>query len=120
VKHRRHLVADRALRSDLVVVSLRQASAFSPRLVEAEEPVGVQALGSELAIQAFDEGIVDRLARPAKVERDAAHEGPQIELLADELRKRHIAPAVGIKRSPKNVDNSPTQSSSAGHSPNFS
>jgi hypothetical protein len=29
--------------------------AFLPRLVEAEEPVGIQALGAELAVQALDE-----------------------------------------------------------------
>ena len=32
--------------------------AFSPRLVEAEEPARVQALGAELAVQTLDEGII--------------------------------------------------------------
>jgi hypothetical protein len=32
--------------------------AFLPRLVEAEEPARVQALGAELAVQAFDEGVI--------------------------------------------------------------
>src|SRR5215469_6400125 len=60
--------------------------AFSAHLVDAEEPVRVQALGAELAVQAFDEGIVGRFAGPAEVERNAAHEGPQIKLLANEFR----------------------------------
>ena len=73
------------MRTDLVVVST-PSLAFSACLVEAEEPVGVQALGAELAVQALDEGVVDRLAGPAEVERDAAQLGPQIELAADALR----------------------------------
>jgi len=66
--------------------SLYAKPRISARLVEAEEPVGVQVLRPELAVQAFDKGIVCRFAGPAEVERDAAHEGPQIELLADEFR----------------------------------
>src|ERR1700687_2443855 len=77
-------VADRAVRSHLVVVST-PSLAFSPCLVEAEEPVGVQALGSELAVQGLDEGVVRGLSGSAEVERHVVHEGPQIELLADEL-----------------------------------
>src|SRR5258708_27913918 len=60
--------------------------AFSPRLVEAEEPVGMEALGAELAVQRLDEGVGGRFARATEVECDIAHEGPEIELLADELR----------------------------------
>src|SRR5258708_309349 len=73
------------MRAHLVVVST-PSLAFSPCLVEAKKPIGVQALRPELAVQAFDEGIAGRLAGPAEVERDIAHEGPQVELLADELR----------------------------------
>ena len=62
MKRRRHLVADRAVRAHLVVVST-PSLAFSPCLVEAQEPVGVQALRPEFAVQAFDEGIVRRFAR---------------------------------------------------------
>ena len=69
------------VRAHLVVVST-PSLAFSSRLVEAEEPVGVQALRTELAVQAFDEGVVGRLAGPAEVERDTAHKGPEIEGLA--------------------------------------
>src|SRR5204862_1313287 len=85
MKHCWHLVADRAVRSDLVVVST-PSLAFSACLVEAEEPIGVQALSPKLAVQAFDECVVGRLAGPAEVESDAAHEGPQVELLTDEFR----------------------------------
>jgi tetratricopeptide (TPR) repeat protein len=72
------------MRSDLVVVST-PSLAFSAGLVEAEEPVGVQALRPKLAVQAF-ERVVGRFARPAEVECDTAHESPQIELPANELR----------------------------------
>jgi hypothetical protein len=67
-------------------IALCGRTSFSPCLVETEEPVGVQALGSKLAVQAFDERVVGRLSGPAEVERDTAHEGPQVELLVDELR----------------------------------
>src|SRR5213078_1794293 len=73
MKHCWHLVADRAVRSHLVVVST-PSLAFSACLVEAEEPIGVQALSPKLAVQAFDECVVGRLAGPAEVESDAAHE----------------------------------------------
>jgi len=49
------------MRAHLVVVST-PSLAFSARLVEAEEPVRVEALGAELAVQAFDESIVGWLA----------------------------------------------------------
>jgi len=75
MKRRRHLVADCAVRAHLVVVST-PSLAFSPRLVEAEEPVGVQAFRSELAVQAFDERIIRWLAGTAEVEGNAAHERP--------------------------------------------
>src|SRR5580704_16020760 len=85
MKRRRHLIADRAVRAHLVVVST-PSLAFPACLVEAQEPVGVQALRTELAVEALDEGIIRRLARPAEVKCDAAHESPQVEFLADELR----------------------------------
>jgi len=47
--------------------------------------MGVQAFRPELAVQAFDEGIVCWLARPREVQRNTAHERPQIELLADKF-----------------------------------
>src|SRR5438105_15406109 len=80
MKHCWHLVADRAVRSHLVVVST-PSLAFSACLVEAEEPIGVQALSSKLAVQAFDECIVGRLAGPAEVESDAVLVSPAVERL---------------------------------------
>ena len=69
----------------LIVVSTLSL-AFSSCFVEAQELVGVQALRSEFAVQAFDEGVVGRLDWPTEAERDVVHEGPQVELLADEFR----------------------------------
>ena len=84
MKRRRYSVVDRAVRSNFVVVST-PSLAFSLRLVEAQEPVGVQTFNPELAVEAFDVGIIGRLARPTEVESDVVHEGPEIEFLADEL-----------------------------------
>src|SRR5579863_205154 len=84
MKRRRHVVADRAVRSDLIVVST-PSLAFSPRFVEAQEPVGIAAFGAELAVQAFDESVVGWLAGSAEVERHIVQEGPEVELPADEL-----------------------------------
>src|SRR5205809_4639624 len=85
MKFYRRFVADRTVWANLVVV-YTPSLAFSLRLVEAEEPVRVQTLGSELAVERLDEGIVRRLAWPREVERHVVHVGPQIELLAHELR----------------------------------
>src|SRR5262249_36756368 len=85
MKRHRHLVANRTVWSNLIVVST-PSLAFSLSLVETEEPVRVQTLAAELAVEALDEGVVRRLARSAEVESDVMHEGPQVELLADELR----------------------------------
>ena len=71
----RALIADRAVGSFLVVVST-PSLAFLHGVVEAHEPVLVQALRPELAVEAFDERIVGRLARPAEVQGDAVLEGP--------------------------------------------
>jgi hypothetical protein len=95
MKHDGHFVADRAVRAHLIVVST-PSLAFSSCLVEAQEPVGVQALGPEFAVQALDEGVVGRFAWPAEVERDVVHEGPQIELLADEFRSVIETDGLGI------------------------
>jgi hypothetical protein len=62
MKLHRRFVADRAVGTNLVIVST-PILAFLARLVEALEPVGVQTLGTELPVQAFDEGIVGGLAR---------------------------------------------------------
>jgi hypothetical protein len=51
----RGFVADRAVWSLLVVVST-PSLAFSPRIVEAHEPMRVQTFRSEFAIERLDEG----------------------------------------------------------------
>src|SRR6201996_4709424 len=84
MKRRRHFVADRAMRSDLIVVST-PSLAFFDRLVEAHEPVCIQALGPEASVEGFDERIVRRLARPREVQGDAVGVGPKIKIARDEL-----------------------------------
>ena len=64
MKRRRHIVADRAVRAYLVVVSA-PSLAFLARFVEAQKPVGIEALCAELAVQRFDEGVVGWLAGTA-------------------------------------------------------
>ena len=59
------------MRTNLVVVST-PSLAFCARLVEAQEPVCVQAFDPELAVEGFDEGVVGWFARPEEVECEAA------------------------------------------------
>jgi hypothetical protein len=61
VKLYRRFVADRTVWTHLVMVSA-PGLAFCARFVEAHEPVGVQALCSELAVEGFDEGVIRRFA----------------------------------------------------------
>ena len=59
----RALVADRAVGSFFVVVST-PSLAFSPGVVEGQEPGDVQAFCPDLAVEGLGEGIVRWLARP--------------------------------------------------------
>jgi hypothetical protein len=61
MKRRRDFVVDRAVRAYLVLVSM-PSLAFFARLAEGHEAAGVEALGAELAVQAFDESVICRLA----------------------------------------------------------
>jgi hypothetical protein len=70
------------VRSFLVVVST-PSLAFSARIVEAHEPVRVEALCSELAVERFDERIVGRLPGSREVERDTTVIGPEIQIAGD-------------------------------------
>src|SRR5258708_35563288 len=92
--HRRR-VAERAMRTNLIVVST-PSLAFCSRLVEAQEPVCIQAFPPELAVEGLDEGVVGRLAWPAEVECHAFHVRPENELLADELGAIVDADRLGI------------------------
>ena len=58
------------MRPDLVVVSAPSLQLFR-RVCKRQEPVSVQALGPEAAVEGLDEGIVSRLAGPAEVQGDA-------------------------------------------------
>jgi hypothetical protein len=62
MKFYRRFIANRTVRTNLVIVST-PSLAFLACLFEALEPVRVQALGSELTVEAFDERIVGRFAR---------------------------------------------------------
>jgi hypothetical protein len=67
--------------SHLIVV-YAPSLAFSDRVVEAHEPVLVQAFRLEFAVERFNEGVVGRLAGAAEVEDHAMCVGPQVEILA--------------------------------------
>jgi hypothetical protein len=69
----------RSTHTSTVVVST-PSLALRPRIVEAHEPVRVQALRPELPVQALDERVVRRLARPGEIERHPALVGPEIQL----------------------------------------
>ena len=66
------------MRSDLVEVRPPRLD-LAPGVVQRQEPVCVQAFITQTAVEAFDEGIVGRLARPAEVQRDAVDVGPMVE-----------------------------------------
>ena len=51
------------MRPDLVVVCAPSLQLFG-RIRKRQEPVGVQALGPEAAVEGFNEGVVRRLAGP--------------------------------------------------------
>lgn len=68
----------------LVIVST-PSLAFPDRVVEAREPVLVQAFCPELSVEAFDERIVRWRAGPREVQRHALHVRPQVEVSGDEL-----------------------------------
>ena len=61
MKRHRHLVANRTVWSNLIVVNT-PSLAFTLSLVETEEPVRVQTLAAELAVEAFADGILPGLA----------------------------------------------------------
>ena len=48
--------------------------------------MAVQAFVAQPAVEALDEGVVGRLARPREIERDAVLIRPPVERLRDELR----------------------------------
>src|SRR5712664_2752527 len=77
-------VAERAVRPNRIVV---QAPGFDDlaRLSQAEEPVLVETLVAEPAVEALDVGILVWLAGLDEVQPDALRVGPRIERAAGEL-----------------------------------
>ena len=73
------------MRALLIVVSAPILQ-FFPGVFKAHEPVSVQALGPEPAIERFDKRIVRWLSRPGEVQRHAVGIGPEVEIARDELR----------------------------------
>jgi len=55
-------------------------------IVEIPEPVDAQAFVPELAVEAFDEGVFDRLAAPNELQNDAVLVRPDVQGASRELR----------------------------------
>ena len=73
------------MRSGLVEVRPPRLD-LAPGVVQRQEPVRVQAFIAQPAIEAFHEGIVGRLSRPAEVQRDTVDVGPVVERPRDKFR----------------------------------
>lgn len=84
---------------ELVVVSTPFLH-FRPCIVKTHEPVSVQALRPELAIEGLDEAVVRRLARPGEVEDDALLISPEVEVPRDELGALIYTDRLGIADAP--------------------
>lgn len=69
----------------LLVIVLSPILQLFDRIRKAQEPVRIQALGPEPAVEGLDECVVRRFSRPGEVKRDASSIGPQIEIPGDEL-----------------------------------
>ena len=89
----RRFIADRAVRTKLIIIAT-PSLAFLAGLVEALQPVRVQALGPEPAIQALNERVISGPPWTREVKRKAANKRPQIEITTGELRA-----AVDMNRS---------------------
>jgi len=82
---RRRKIAQTAVRSEPVVILAPFFNADS-RLVQIREPFLVQAFVSHLAVERFDDRILNRLARLNKVQFHTAPEPPLIQSPTCELR----------------------------------
>lgn len=69
---------------ELVIVSTPILH-LQARVVKAHEPVSVQALSPELAVETLDVAVVRRLAWAREVEHDTLMVGPQIKISGDEF-----------------------------------
>ena len=77
------MVADGAVWANLVVISA-PSLALSDGIVDAHEPVLLQAFRPELAVEGVDERIVCRLVKPAK-SKGRRGKMPEVEVARDEL-----------------------------------
>ena len=76
-QHKRRLMADRPMGAFLIVVLAPNLQLFTG-VCKAQEPMSVETLGSESAIEVLNECIVCRLSWPREVERDTTLVSPQI------------------------------------------
>lgn len=80
----RYVVSDRAVGSVLIVVPTPILQLF-PGIRKTHEPVGVQTLRPELAVEGFDEPVVGRFTRSGEVEGGIVGIRPEIEVVRDEF-----------------------------------
>lgn len=59
---------------------------LGPRVGQRQEPVRVQALVAQAAVERLHERVVGGLARPREIERGPVLIGPAVQRLRDELR----------------------------------
>jgi hypothetical protein len=78
------LVAEGAVLANMVVVVPPRLT-FMPSFGQAQEPVCVEALGPDPAVERFREGIVGWFTRPAEVHHNIMLVGPKVEILRDDL-----------------------------------
>ena len=73
-----------AMRADEIVVVTPGVQELL-RFADGHEDVAVETFVAQLAVEAFDEGILHRSARPNEIETDVVGIGPRIHRAADEL-----------------------------------
>lgn len=80
----REVISDRRVRAFLVIISTPSLQLFAG-IRKGQEPMSVQALRPQLAVEGLDEAVVGRLARSWEVQGDVVGMGPQVEVSGDEL-----------------------------------
>jgi hypothetical protein len=69
----------------LRVVVISERLTFYPGISQRQEPVLVDALGADLAIEGLDKAVVGRLAGPREVEGESILVSPQVKVAGDEF-----------------------------------
>lgn len=82
------------MRTVLVVIAPPRLT-FYPCVVQAQEPVCVEAFGPHPAIERLRERIVGRLSGPAEVQHHIVLVRSQVEILRDEFRAIAHGEALG-------------------------